>query len=58
METVVLTVTEAAEHLRLGRTTIYRLIASEELKSFKIGGCRRISLESLKSFVHQSEGRN
>jgi excisionase family DNA binding protein len=38
----VLTVQDAADELRVPRSTVYTLIASGELPSFRIGSARRI----------------
>jgi excisionase family DNA binding protein len=38
-EGLLLTVDEAAERLRLGRTLVYRLISSGEPESVTVGGC-------------------
>ena len=51
MTTTVLTVPEVAAHLRIGRTTVYRLIASRELPSIKIGDARRVTCEALERYV-------
>lgn len=42
---------EAAEVLGLGRTKVYELIASGELRSVKIGSARRVSAVALTEFV-------
>jgi len=42
---------EAAHRLSVGRTTIYELMASGELRSVTIGRCRRVPVSSLSSFV-------
>lgn len=44
-------VNEAAERLGVSRETIYRLIASGDLESVKIGAARRISHEAITRFV-------
>lgn len=48
---VLLTVEEAAERLRLGRTLVYRLISSGELESVKVGRLRRVPAECLPEYV-------
>ncbi|WP_439675753.1 helix-turn-helix domain-containing protein [Embleya sp. MST-111070] len=48
----VFTVEEAALFLKLGRTTVYRLIGTGELKSVTIGRSRRVPLEALTAYVH------
>jgi excisionase family DNA binding protein len=42
---------EAAEVLGLGRTKLYELIASGELRSVKIGSARRVSAIALTEYV-------
>ena len=42
---------EAAKVLGLGRTKVYELIASGELRSVKIGAARRVSATALAEFV-------
>jgi len=45
------TVPEVAQHLRLGRTTVYRLIGTGELPSIKVGGSRRVTASALQVFL-------
>ena len=42
---------EAAARLGIGRTKLYELMASGELRSVKIGGARRVSATALTEFV-------
>jgi excisionase family DNA binding protein len=42
---------EAAEQLGIGRTKVYELMASGELRSVKIGAARRVSATALADFV-------
>ena len=51
MSSMTLTVDEVAEQLRVGRTTVYRLLKTGELPSFCIGRSRRVSAEALHSYV-------
>jgi len=44
-------VEDAAQVLSLGRNSIYDLIDSGELSSFKYGRCRLVPLKSLHEFV-------
>jgi excisionase family DNA binding protein len=46
-----LNVNEAAAALGLGRSLVYTLVASGELKSIKIGRARRIPLSALDEFI-------
>lgn len=50
-EGLLLTVEEAAERLRLGRTLVYRLISSGELESVTVGRLRRVPAECLADYV-------
>ena len=42
---------EAARRLSVGRTTVYELMSTGELKSVNIGRCRRVPVSSLTLFV-------
>jgi excisionase family DNA binding protein len=42
---------EVAAALGIGRTKLYELIASGELRSVKVGGARRVSATALTEFV-------
>lgn len=44
-------VSEAAQFLGISRGKAYQLIASGELKSVKIGGCRRVRADDLQRYV-------
>jgi excisionase family DNA binding protein len=48
---LLLTVEEAAKRLRLGRTLVYRLIASGELESVTVGRLRRVPAQCLNEYV-------
>lgn len=48
---VLLTVDEAARRLRIGRSLLYRLIASGDLESVKVGRLRRIPADCLPEYV-------
>ncbi|MCX5159990.1 helix-turn-helix domain-containing protein [Streptomyces sp. NBC_00264] len=51
-----LTVPEVMDALALSRFKVYDLIRSRQLKSIKIGRCRRVPAEALRSFIdHQLE---
>lgn len=47
MNDLVLTVDEAAERLRVSRWTLYTLIRSNQLRSFKVGRRRLIEADAL-----------
>lgn len=53
--TLLLTVEEAAESLRLSRTLVYELVSSGELRSVKIGRARRVSVRALQDYVNRLE---
>jgi len=55
MPTLTYTVLEVAQELRVGRTTVYRLIASRRLPSILIGGSRRITQQALEHFIATCE---
>lgn len=46
---------EAAAWLGCSRDTLERLIARRELKSFKIGSSRYVSVDELRRFVRERE---
>jgi len=48
---LLLTVEEAARRLGIGRTLMYGYLQSGELKSIRIGRCRRVTPEDLTAFV-------
>lgn len=50
-ERLLLRPAEAAARLGIGRTKLYELMASGELRSVKIGGARRVSATALADFV-------
>lgn len=57
-EQTLLTVEEAAQRLRIGRTRMFALIKSGEIESVQIGRSRRIRTEALKIFtqrIYESE---
>ena len=51
MEKLLLSPAEAAEHLSIGRSKVYELMRLGQLRSVKIGGCRRISRAALIDLV-------
>lgn len=52
----VMTVQEAAQTLRVGRTTMYRLIKQGDIKCLKIGRKIIIPRTYLRGFVEKSSG--
>ncbi|MFB8129793.1 helix-turn-helix domain-containing protein [Streptomyces mirabilis] len=51
VEPLLYTPEEAAEALRLGRSTVYELMAEGVLAFVKQGRCRRIKVAVLKAYV-------
>ena len=51
-----LTVSEVASTLAIGRSKVYELLYRGELKSVKIGGARRIRYRDLGEFVRFLDG--
>lgn len=47
------TVSEAAQLLRISRSKTYQLIAAGELKTIKIGGSRRVPVAELEVFIKE-----
>ena len=50
---LLLTVEEAARELSLGRSLLYELLLRGELRSVKVGRCRRIPRADLEAFVEE-----
>ncbi len=48
-----LTVDEAAAQLKIGRTSIWQLIRSGKIRSFRIGRLRRVTEADLADFIQQ-----
>mgnify|MGYP004504297459 CR=1 FL=1 len=46
---------QAAEALSMGRTVVYGLMRSGQLRSVKVGGLRRVPASALAEFVRQLE---
>ncbi len=53
---LLLTPEAAAERLSIGRTTMFELLASGEIKSVKIGRARRIPATALTEYVNRLAG--
>ena len=50
-----LTIEEAGNYLKIGRSTLYSLLRRGELKSLRIGGSRRITIKQLVDFIDKLE---
>ena len=55
MDKLLLSPKEAAEMLSVSRSKLYELLAAGTLRSVRIDGCRRISVEVLRTYVEQLE---
>ena len=58
MERVLLTPEEVAEALHVGRCTVYDLIRTNQLQSFKIGKLRRIPVDAVHEFIKRMAEEN
>lgn len=52
-EHILLTVEEAADRLRIGRTRMFALVKSGEIESVLIGRLRRIHPEAIEAYAHR-----
>jgi excisionase family DNA binding protein len=50
---IVLTIEEAADSLRIGRTLMYALVMAGEVESVQIGRLRRIPIDALDQYVER-----
>lgn len=50
-ERVLLTVEEAAQRLRIGRTRMFALVKSGAVESVRIGRLRRVSIDALNAYT-------
>ena len=48
-----ITIDELCELLMIGRTTVYNLLRSNEIKAFKIGKVRKISKVSVERYIKE-----
>jgi excisionase family DNA binding protein len=53
MDKLLLTPTEAANALGIGRSKVYELLKSGQLQSVHIGACRRVPADALTAFLEQ-----
>lgn len=51
METLAISINDAAEALSLGRTSIYVMIADGRLEAFKLGRRRLVKAESVRRLI-------
>jgi excisionase family DNA binding protein len=54
-ENLLFTIPEAADSLRLSRSTIYRLIASGDIETLTVRGIQRIRPMALQRFVERQQ---
>ncbi len=52
---LLLTIDETAQALRMSRSSVYREIFARRLRSLKIGGKRRVSVQALYSYISMLE---
>lgn len=50
-QAVLLTIEEAAERLRIGRTSMYRLVSTGAIETVTVGRLRRVPAECLAEYV-------
>ena len=53
MDKLLLTPTEAAHALGIGRSKVYELMQTGQLASVHIGACRRVPADALNDFLQQ-----
>ncbi len=51
METVLLKIPEVMQRLNCGQTKVYELMSSGQLRSVKVGRCRRVPSDELERFL-------
>lgn len=52
-EVLLISVSEAARRLRIGRTAAYALVLKGDLQSVKIGRTRRVVVSSLEAYIQR-----
>lgn len=55
MDKLLLSPSEAAEALSIGRSKLYELLTAGQLESVRIGSCRRIPLAAVMDYVQRLE---
>jgi excisionase family DNA binding protein len=58
MEQLMYRPADAAQVLGMGRTAVFALIKSGQLRSIKLGGARFISADALRAFVRELEQKS
>lgn len=53
MEPLLLTISEAAGLLNLGRSLVYQLVMRGQIESIKIGRARRVPAPALERFIEE-----
>jgi excisionase family DNA binding protein len=53
VERLALTVEEAAQALGVSRSTMYGFVSSGEIRSIKLGKCRRIPVDALAELIQR-----
>ena len=53
MDKLLLTPTEAATALGIGRSKVYELMQTGQLQSVHIGACRRVPADAVHSFLRE-----
>ena len=48
---------EVAETIAIGRSKVYKLLATGELPSIRIGGCVRVPVDMLVDWINKKAGR-
>ena len=51
-ENYILTIEEACEHLRIGKSGLYQLMRTKQLKAFKIGRNWKIPASSIYEYIN------
>lgn len=55
-DTEILTIAEAAIYLRIGRSTLYRLVEKQQVPAVRIGKSVRVRLSILQAFLDAQDG--
>jgi len=49
----ILTLEEVAAYLKVGKRTVYRLVAAQELPAFKVGGSWRFRRQEIDQWINE-----